>query len=267
MREEQSYYSEIMSLLRKFYGKDLQKLGTKVVGEQEFFQRYAWQAAKRMIVGKLQGSAKTWQAAARENMKGGIIYAALRNEMAGSVGERVRELVQYNATLIRSLPSEVASQVAEHIANQAREGKRATASIPGLLAHVARARARLIARTETSKATTALTRARAEELDLQWYVWRSSLDQRVRLSHRRMNDVIFNWDQPPAPEKLVGEKSTAGHYHAGNIWNCRCYPEPLLRLDQVQWPHKLYIDGTIRSVPLVYFRKLNNRKNDLGIAA
>ena len=126
-------------------------------------------------------------------------------------------------------------------------------------------RARLIARTETSKATTALTQARAEELDLQWYLWRTSEDQRVRVSHRRMNNVIFNWKSPPAPEKLVGEKSTAGRYHAGNIWNCRCYPEPLLRFDQVPWPHKVFVGGAIRPMTLVAFRNLN--KHDLAIAA
>ena len=167
---------------------------------------------------------------------------------------------------LSSLPKTIAATMAEHIASQAREGKRATASIPALAMHVARSRARLIARTETSKATTALTRARAEELDLQWYLWRTSEDQRVRLAHRRMSNVIFNWESPPAPEKLVGEKSTAGHYHAGNIWNCRCYPEPLLRFDQTSWPHKVYINGAIRMMTLAVFRNLN-KKNRLGLAA
>ena len=46
-------------------------------------------------------------------------------------------------------------------------------------------------------------------------------------------------------EELAGEQSV-GTYHAGNIWNCRCYPEPLLEVDDVKWPHKVYIDGQIK---------------------
>ena len=36
------------------------------------------------------------------------------------------------------------------------------------------------------------------------------------------------------------------HPEMGNIWNCRCYPEPLLEVDDVKWPHKVYIDGQIK---------------------
>ena len=53
-----------------------------------------------------------------------------------------------------------------------------------------RASARLIARTEVSKTTTALTKARCNNLDIHWYVWRTAEDgNRVRKSHRIMNGV------------------------------------------------------------------------------
>ena len=111
-----------------------------------------------------------------------------------------------------------------------------------------RASAKLIARTEVSKTTTALTRARSENLGINWYVWRTALDgDRVRKSHRNMEGVLVRWSEPPSPEKLVGEKDV-GNYHAGNIWNCRCYPEPLLEPDDVRWPHRVYMQGTIQSI-------------------
>lgn len=58
---------------------------------------------------------------------------------------------------------------------------------------------------------------------------------RVRKSHRIMEGVLVNWNMPPSPERLAGEKDV-GNYHAGNIWNCRCYPEPLISVDDIRWP-------------------------------
>jgi SPP1 gp7 family putative phage head morphogenesis protein len=260
-RAEQSYYEEILGIFKEFvFGKQ--------INNEEFLEQYAAQAAYRMVVGRLQSTARSWRQAAHQNMQGAVIYAALQNELKGPVGVRVRELIQQNSLLIRSLPREVASRAAAHIASQAQEGKRATASIPGLLAHVARYRARLIARTETSKATTALTQARSEELGLEWYMWRTSKDARVRLSHRKMDTVLFRWNDPPSPEKLVGEHSTLGKYNAGNAPNCRCYPEPLLRLNQVVWPHRVFYGGVIRPMTLGSFRQLNHLStSELGIAA
>ena len=44
-------------------------------------------------------------------------------------------------------------------------------------------RAKLSARTETSKANAAVTEMRAREIGSNWYFWRSSHDERVRHSH------------------------------------------------------------------------------------
>ena len=90
----------------------------------------------------------------------------------------------------------------------------------------------LIARTQVSKSSTALTRARSEELNLPWYIWRGSLDQRERLSRPKMEDILFDSTLLPR-EMLVGLKSQ-GHYNAGDIYNCRCM-QTLVRFDQVSW--------------------------------
>ena len=120
----------------------------------------------------------------------------------------------------------------------------------------AKASERLIARTEVSKTTTALTKARSENLGINWYVWRTVLDGlRVRKSHRIMEGVLVNWNMPPSPEKLAGEKDV-GNYHAGNIWNCRCYPEPLISVDDIRWPHKIYINGRIEIISKKEFEKI-----------
>ena len=122
---------------------------------------------------------------------------------------------------------------------------------------ISKSRISLIARTESSKASTALTEARAESLNLPWYVWRTSKDARVRSSHRHMDGVLIAWAEAPSPEALKGLKSY-GTYQAGNTFNCRCYPEPLIYLDQVSWPHKVYHNGTIREMTRSAFKKINS---------
>jgi SPP1 gp7 family putative phage head morphogenesis protein len=253
---EQAYLRDILAMLRKVYA-DITDPTVSVIGASEFIERYAWQAAQRMVTGVLYGSARTWREAARKAMRGQEIYELLNQELQGPIGERVRELIRENAQLIRSLPQDIAQQVAQEIATATVEGRRPE-SITSLVPYVAKWKAQLIARTETSKATTALTQARSESLDVIWYVWQSSQDERVRLSHRKMQGVLVQWDDPPSPEQLAGERSY-GHYQAGNIFNCRCYPEPLLRFDQVSWPHRCYMNGRIQHMTLAQFKRVNFR--------
>ena len=56
-------------------------------------------------------------------------------------------------------------------------------------------------------------------------------------------------------EELIGKKS-AGHYHAGGIYNCRCYEEPLLDIVDVTWPHKVYHAGKITKMSRKRFTDL-----------
>ena len=161
----------------------------------------------------------------------------------------IDDQVLQNANLIKTLPNDVAQKVIKNIEEEALKGKRAR-SIEKIISQEtdkhSRASARLIARTEVSKTQSALTQVRAQTLDLQWYVWRTALDgSRVRPSHRLMEGVLVNWHDPPSPEQLAGEKNV-GYYHAGNVWNCRCYSDPLLEIDDVKWPHKVYQNGQIR---------------------
>lgn len=161
----------------------------------------------------------------------------------------IDDQVLQNANLIKTLPNDVAQKVVKSIEEEVLKGKRAR-SIEKIISQEtdkhSRASARLIARTEVSKTQSALTQARAQTLDLQWYVWRTALDgNRVRPSHRLMEGVLVNWHDPPSPEQLAGENNV-GYYHAGNIWNCRCYSDPLLDVNDVKWPHKVYKNGQIK---------------------
>ena len=118
-----------------------------------------------------------------------------------------------------------------------------------------KSKAELIARTESSKASTALMRARMAVVGFMWYVWKTSHDSRARSSHSHMDSVLVNWNDPLCAEKLIKEKNV-GPYHAGDIYNCRCYPAPLVDYDEVNWPAKVYWRGKVERMSLSKFKKM-----------
>jgi uncharacterized protein with gpF-like domain len=98
--------------------------------------------------------------------------------------------------------------------------------------------ARLIARTETARTASVLTEVRAKSVGSEGYIWRTSLDADVRPkigtpnfaklntlamgSHRKLEGTFHRWDDPPIASEN-GERA-----HPGQIYNCRCWPEPVL---------------------------------------
>jgi len=82
------------------------------------------------------------------------------------------------------------------------------------------ARADLLAADQIGKLNGQITRQRQQKLGLGRYRWRTSLDERVRETHRRLEGKIFYWnedDGPVAPEGAPGIPI-----------RCRCYAEPVI---------------------------------------
>lgn len=223
------------------------------------YDNYINDIVKRMVTPLAARNYETWRKAARVSTRSHFLYNVLMGELKQGIRKDIDSQVISNAALIKTLPSDTAQKVVRDIEEYALSGLRAEEIeklIQDKTRQHSRASARLIARTEVSKTTSALTKARSEELGLRWYVWRTMEDgDRVRKSHRIMNDVLVSWNNPPSPELLVKEKDV-GRYHAGNIWNCRCYSEPLIDIDDVKWPHKVYINGSIQKMSKARFSLL-----------
>lgn len=252
---------KIFDRIAKVSGSDQDKYtqGMKEFQESYQFEKFVYSAVRRMVTPLAVGNMNTWRRAARKSSQSLKMYNLLINEINEGLKQDINSQIISNAELIRTLPTDVARKVVFDIKDYTFEGMRAEA-IADLIRDKtnqhAGASARLIARTEVSKTTTALTRARAENLGLNWYVWRTEMDgDRVRKSHRIMEGVIVNWNNPPSPEQLAKEKSE-GYYHAGEIWNCRCYPEPLIEIDDVKWPHKVYYMGKIKTMSRREFEQI-----------
>jgi SPP1 gp7 family putative phage head morphogenesis protein len=221
----------------------------KEYSKSEEFQKYAEAAAKKMVTGLFSDAGKTWRTAANVNSKGRHIYEALKNEIDTTpIGISIKEQTERNARLITGIPRKVSEEITDYVSKRAIEGRRSediAEELHSIYPKMLKNKVDLIARTETSKTSSALTQSRSENLGLKWYVWRTSEDARVRKSHDHMDGVLINWDNPPSPEQLVNIKSTLGRYHAGCAPNCRCYSEVVIRLDFVKFPCKVFYNNQI----------------------
>jgi SPP1 gp7 family putative phage head morphogenesis protein len=161
---------------------------------------------------------RAWVTRAREISRG------LARELEhSSVGAALRDMLAEQVRLITSLPIEAGERVHELTLKGLSDSTRA-AEIAKEIARtgeVTASRATLIARTEVARTASALVQARSQSIGIQEYVWRTSRDEAVRSAHRAMEGVSVGWDTPP---KLSDGTTT----HAGQIFNCRCWPEPIL---------------------------------------
>ena len=230
--------NEFINNMNKFQNSDL-------------FKRLVYTSVKNMVTPLAIMNMKTWRKAAKKATKNPLTYRLLLKELDQGLGSDIDRMVLENSRLISTLPSDVAEKVNKNISKLTFEGKRSSQIAKEIMKYTnqhAKASAKLIARTETGKTMEALTRSRSENLGINWYVWRTAEDgDRVRPSHRNMNGVLVRYDDPPSPEKLIGE-SSVGKYNAGGIWNCRCYAEPLIDIDDVKWPCRVYSNGNIKSM-------------------
>lgn len=178
---------------------------------------WAQQAAANMVLAVDRDNAAKFKALAR-----GMGYEMAKFLWHDDVGRAVTRRIEENALRIKSLVLDSAIKAGELAHKSLITGMRAedmAEEIYGLNG-VTRARAKVIAVTEVSKAATALTQARAEHFGSEGYIWRSVRDGATRPSHRAMEGKFVKWSEPPTLDGMTG--------HAGEFPNCRCYPEPVI---------------------------------------
>lgn len=184
----------------------------------EILTPWATETAARVVADLDQQDVMAWAKHSR------TMSRALRQEIVGApIGGTLRAFLAEQVRLITSLPTEAGERVheltLEGIANATRASE--IAKEIGASGEVTASRATLIARTEVARTASALTMTRAQHVGSEGYIWRTSEDSDVRPSHREMNGKYVAWSTPP---KLSDGTVT----HAGMIYNCRCYPEPVI---------------------------------------
>lgn len=218
--------------------------------------------AANMVTAVAHDNSRSWREAAAKATRSRQIFELLKADLAsGPVRSLFQRYTAANSELIKTLPADIATTAHGFISEQKIAGLRAediAARLRTKLPEISAAKIQLLSRTGVASTATAITRSRAERLKLNWYMWLTSEDARVRLSHRKMDLVLVNWNDPPAPEQLIGIKSTLGHYHAGNCPYCRCDANVLVDLVQVSaWPCKVYTGGSIQRLSKAAFIKLS----------
>lgn len=184
----------------------------------EALDGWALRTASAMVAEVEARDYKAWMAAAAE------MSTALRNEIrTAPTGEATRDILAEQVALIKSIPMEAAQRVQQLTLQGLEDSSRGSEIVAEIMrsGEVAISRANLIARTETTRTASALTQARATHIGSEGYIWRTAGDSDVRHSHKEMNGKYVRWDDPPT----LSDGTTT---HAGQIYNCRCYPEPVL---------------------------------------
>lgn len=260
---EKAYQTDIFKLMREITPHPVADINAWVNDLGELSQRLdileiSAKIAHRMAAQVNISNVKTWREAAHRSSRSQMLYRALQQEMHGGVGVRFKQIISDNARLITSIPQEVAGSLALQIAKGQQQGLRPETMAKALrerFSELTTSRIHLIARTQVGMASTALTRARSEDLNLTHFEWDTSQDQRVRPSHRNMSGVLVDWNDLPSPEALIHIKSTLGKYAPGMCPNCRCIPSVLLSADDVSWPRRVHSAGVIRVMTRSQFQK------------
>lgn len=152
---------------------------------------------------------------------------ALREQLKSTpMGAVFRELLEEQVVLIKSLPLAAAERAHSLVQEGMLKSTRSSDIAEEILesSNIPVWRAKMIARTEVSRAAVTLTQVRAQNVGSEGYIWRTVGDGDVRPDHKKMNGKYVRWDSPPS----FPSEPTLGAYHAGCGPNCRCYPEPVL---------------------------------------
>ena len=181
---------------------------------------WARSVATRMIMEAGRRESQAW----RELTKslGGALTQQLKP--GALLGTLIRQELDYEAGLITSLPLVAAERVRNLTIERLSKGLRFETYAKELAktAEITKGRATLIARTETARTAALLTERRSESIGATHYRWLTTGDANVRSLHKKLNNRIFRWDDPPVSGES-GERS-----NPGQIYNCRCIAIPIL---------------------------------------
>lgn len=200
--------------------KEPQKLQQALRNYGALLKPWAESVAARLIAEVDQRDQRQWQKTAQE--MGQNLRAELQTM---PIGQTFQQLMAEQVSLITSLPLKAAERVHALTTQALLEGRRASEVAAEIMktGKVTTSRAMLIARTEVARTSSIMTEARAKHVGSTGYIWRTSGDSDVRETHRKLEGQFIEWDKPP-----ISEADGVTRAHAGQVYNCRCYPEPLL---------------------------------------
>jgi len=201
------------------------KLDGMLKGYSKLLEPWATSAANKILTRIAAVDEAAWV------QLGKTMSRELKKELQSApTGTMLHTFLAEQVHLITSLPTEAAERVHEMTLNGITRGERASSIVEKILesGNVSYSRAKCIARTEVARTASGLTIARANYIGSTHYYWRTSGDSDVRIGHKEMDGKICEFAKPPAVNEGTAEHPRIMYHHAGCIWNCRCYIEPIL---------------------------------------
>lgn len=226
-----------VNMLSKGSRIDIQQSLIKIQNNEkydEFARKFSLALAKKGLTRQRGIWRKYFQAAKRNNI------IALNQTYNSFEMEILSKAVKHNFEMIKSIPERM-MEILNHkytstLIEEVAKGTTSRGSFQRLLASHGIKQAKLIARTETAKLQTEITRNRALDVGSVAYIWLSSKDRRTRPSHREMNGVIVFWrseNEKPLLDEMRGD--------AGEFPNCRCDAQPIVDIeDLTENSYKVY---------------------------
>lgn len=209
--------NQVEALLSGVNGSNVDRIGRRLDGYADILDDWAVQVARSMFSDVDTKNRRFWRAMSQE------IGVQMARQLAETdIGLTVTQSLDNQVRLIKSLPRQAAERAHEYVRDAALKGQRASEIAERImgLGSATRSRAVLIARTETSRFSTELLKARAQTVGSTGYIWRTASDSDVRPSHKKMSGQHVQWGSPPTLDGMTG--------HAGCLPHCRCYPEPVI---------------------------------------
>lgn len=204
----------------------------ELAASMEMLRRYSnalegWAraAGTRMVHMANQQDLKYW-----ESLSTRLAQGTRRELNSENMRPTMARLVEEQVRLIQSIPDKAAERVHHLVTESLSTGRRAEeiAKEIGRTEEVTRSRAQLIARTEVQRSHAHLTTARAQGVGAEEYIWRTVGDSDVRYGHRQMANKVFKFSDPPPVNEGTPDKPRIMYHGPGEIWNCRCYAEPII---------------------------------------
>lgn len=185
----------------------------------KILEPWAKAVGSRMVVEVGARDRRAWREMSAE------IGRLMRRELDDTeVGLLTQQRIADQVTLITSLPIDAAERVQKLTLEGITQSTRAKEVAREITrsGEVSKSRANLIATTEVSRTATEFTKSRAESVGSTGYIWRTSRDGDVRHDHKVLEGKFIPWNDPPIADQRTGARA-----HAGCIYRCRCYPEPV----------------------------------------
>lgn len=146
-----------------------------------------------------------------KDVSGGVTLKT--DVVSGAVAEVSKAGIKENVALIKSIPAQYFQHIEGDVMRSIQTGQGMKDLVADLMKHGAetKKRAELIARDQTSKATTAINRARMQGLGIKQFQWlHSGGGKEPRPLHQALDGQVFDLDNPPVIDERTGERGLPG---------------------------------------------------------